>query len=82
MREISPKFAFDKATNRHTNTKICFSVRRFGEGKICRKFALFCLVRIKKRSFLTSCVFSFVSLNDSSLSVFDFDFFLPISDLI
>ena len=46
---------------------ICFYFRRFVEGKICRKFAL-CFVQsiLKKRSFLTSCVFWFVSLNASS----------------
>ena len=37
---------------------ICLSACRFVESNICRKFAhWFCLVDIKKRSFLTACVF-------------------------
>ena len=40
---------------------------------------LFCLVDIKKHSFLTSCVFSFVFLNVSSpisdFSIFSFSFY-------
>ena len=46
---------------------ICLSVRRLVEGKICRKFPQ-CFVSSlsKKRSFLTSCMFLFVSLNGSS----------------
>ena len=44
---------------------ICLSVCRFAEGNICRKCALFCLIDINKRSFLTSCVFWFVFLNAS-----------------
>ena len=38
---------------------ICLSVCRFAKGNVCPKSCtLFCLVQIKKRSFLTSCVFS------------------------
>ena len=44
----------------------------FVEGNICRKLALFFLVDIKKRSFLTSCVFWFAFLNASSHLCFNF----------
>ena len=49
----------------------CFiSVCRFVEGNACRKSAhCFCVVNIKKRSFLTSSVFRFVFLNASSSTV-------------
>ena len=48
---------------------MCLSVRRFVEYNICRKFALFCLVHIKRCSFLTSCVFWFVCFDGSLLFV-------------
>ena len=55
---------------------ICLSVCRVVEGNIYRTFA-HCFVRlvhVKKRSFLTSCVFWFVSSNASSNLCFRFCF--------
>ena len=62
-------FTLDSSDEKPAVTVIsCFiPVCRFIEGNVCKQFALFCLVDIKKCSFLTSSVFfDFVFSNASS----------------
>ena len=58
-------------------------VYRFVKGNVCQKFAhcFKCLIDIRKRSFLTSCVLWFAFLDASSHLCFQF-LFLPVNQLL